>query len=232
MKRRDIAWIAAIWIVALGLGPTVAALLADDDPETNDAAAAVILAAFLGALGTGLYVYVRRQSWDRRDVFVVATIWVFLLAAIGVPGGMTGNGYVAGLAVGFVGALLSGAYLDRSRERRRASQPAADRTERTCPRCDGHIGPEASTCAFCGRALMPWTFHAGFWWRQMGPTRWQWLDEAAGVWRWYDDSTPSTPSVTTTTHGLVPDCAPVDSRAVDPSERAETSTTQSSGDSA
>jgi hypothetical protein len=228
MKRRDIAWIAAIWIVALGLAVTVAAFFADDDPETNDAAAAFILAALLGALATGLYVYVRRQSWDRRGVFVVATLWVFLLAAIGVPGVMTGNGYVAGLTVGLVGGLLTGAYLDRSRECRQALQAP----KRTCPKCRDHMPREATTCPFCWRDSTPWTFHAGFWWVRTRPTGWQWLDERASVWRWYDDGTPSTRSVATATPGLAPDPAPVDSRAVDPSGRAETATTQSSGDNA
>jgi hypothetical protein len=232
MNRRDLLWIVVIWIVALGLAATVPAFFADDDPKTNDAAGAFILAALLGAVATGLYVYARRQSWDRRDVLVVATLWVFLLGTVIPPGVMTGNTYLAGLAAGFVGALLTGAYLDRSRERRRAEQAAPPGPRRTCPRCEGHMSPESSTCPFCSLVLTPWTLRAGFWWRQAGSTGWQWLDEPAGVWRWYDVGTPSTPSGTRITHGLEPGCAPVDSRAVDPTGRVDTSTTQSSGDSA
>ncbi|HEU4702312.1 MAG TPA: SHOCT domain-containing protein, partial [Conexibacter sp.] len=44
---------------------------------------------------------------------------------------------------------------------------------------------------------------------------WQWLDKAADTWRWYEDGTPSSPSVTDRTPSLT-----IDPKLVSPPGRA------------
>ncbi len=194
MKRRDVVWIAAIWIVALCLAPTVPAFFADDDPKTNDAAAGFILAAFLGAVATGLYVYVRRRSRSRSDVLAIAALWVVLLGAAVVLAAATGHSYGAGFVVGVVGYGLT-LWVQRTQKRRRDLRLAAAQPKRRCPACAEPMPRGANVCALCESDSAPWTLHEGVWWVRSGSGEWQWFDEDAGFLRWYRDGTPSTSEV-------------------------------------
>jgi hypothetical protein len=191
MKRRDVVWIAAIWIVALCVAPTVPAFFADDDPKTNDAAAGFILAAFLGAVATGLYVYFRRHSRNRSGVLVIAALWVGLLGAGIVLAAATGHSYGAGFVVGLGGYGLT-VCVQRTQKYRGGSRVAAAQPTRRCPACAEPMPREASVCELCERASAPWTLHEGVWWVRSGSGEWQWFDEDAGFLRSYRGGTPST----------------------------------------
>jgi ribosomal protein L32 len=190
MNRRDLVWIALVWIVSLSVGTTVAAVLKDDDPTTNDALAAVIAAASFGGTGTGLYVYGRRESWDRRDVLSLAVIWVPLLGAAILATVATGQSYGAGFVIGVVGFVVTGSYLDQSRKRRRAQQAATAQPIRTCPHCGTHMHYEVRICSQCGADSPRWTFDGGVWWTRSATGERQWLDESAGYLRSYRDYEP------------------------------------------
>jgi hypothetical protein len=58
VKQRDIVALVVIWSLVLTGAFLLAALGADDDPQTDDAAGAGVLAAIAGAILTGLYFFV------------------------------------------------------------------------------------------------------------------------------------------------------------------------------
>jgi hypothetical protein len=74
---------------------------------------------------------------------------------------------------------------------------------RECPSCKRPMARDSTVCPQCGSESNSWIYHAGVWWLAGVQTgEWQWLDETAGIWRWYRDGTPSSPGVTDTTPNL------------------------------
>ncbi len=187
MKQRDILWITTIWIVLLLLAAAVATFFTDDDPATNDAVGAGLLAVILGVLATGLYVYGRRRSWDRRDALSLAGIWVLVLGAALAVGAAPAFG-------GVIGYVLSACYLAWSRKHRRARQRMEAPPIRTCPQCGTHMHHEARICSRCGSDSAPWTFYDGSWWTRDEAGKWQSPDTESGVSGSYPDGDP-TPSL-------------------------------------
>lgn len=94
--------------------------------------------------------------------------------------------------------------------------PAPSVPLRACPTCKQLLKADASVCPHCGLESKPWIHHAGVWW-VAGPEtgEWQWYDESAMTFRWYDDETPSSPSETDTTSSLK-----IDPALVEPPARA------------
>lgn len=183
MKRRDVLWIALIWIAALGFGATVAVSYADDHPRIETAALTGSLAVFWGGMATGLYVLIRRNVHDRHDVLWIAGIWIPLLGASAVLGAATGNFYGAGFAVGIIGALLTGSYFDHRRGALRARAEAVEedlRRFRPCPKCKARMLRAADSCPICHSPSTPWIRHGGLWWMLDGDGKWHWWDEEAG----------------------------------------------------
>jgi len=177
MNRRDIRWIAGIWIVMI-LAATVAAFLGDDDPV-----ALFVLAAVFGALATGLYVFVRRWTRGRnpRDIRWIGGIWV-LMAGVAivlalVTGQPSGSGFVATL----IGFALTATY--RWYRWRR----------RPCPDCGAHMPSDAYFCLRCGSVSTPWIRDDGVWWVRGPDDTWHWLDERTGTFRLSTDEAPSSP---------------------------------------
>jgi peptidoglycan/LPS O-acetylase OafA/YrhL len=66
VSRRDYWAIAAIWVVVLVGAFLLAALTADDNPNTDEGAGAGVLAAIVGGLLTGVYLLIR-ETRARRE---------------------------------------------------------------------------------------------------------------------------------------------------------------------
>ncbi len=183
MKRRDIWWIAGIWLAALVFAATVAVIERDDDPATDITLAAFAVAAVFGALATGLYVFVRRwiRDRDRRDVRWIAGIWVLMAGVAIVLAVVTGQPSYSGFVVALIGFALTATYR-WSRWRRRP-----------CPDCGARMPSDQFYCPRCGSRSTPWIRNEDVWWVRGPDGTWQWLDERTGTFRSHTDGAPSTP---------------------------------------
>jgi peptidoglycan/LPS O-acetylase OafA/YrhL len=153
MKRRDILWIAVIWMVLLTVAAAVTAFFPDpdDDPATNDTVGYWLFAGVLGALATGLYVLVRRRPQNRRDILWIAGIWTAVFALAGTAAAAfpdddprTDDASGAGALAAIVGGLATALYLF-VRERSQARE-LRDVPRRQCPSCAAVMPLEASRC--------------------------------------------------------------------------------------
>ncbi len=159
MKRRDIWWIAAIWFVASSFSAWAAS-----SADRDHVAVAAVLTAINGSMATGLYLWARRNVHDRRDVLWIAGIWGSLLVPVSIVLAVApDHSYNAGFAVGVVGFLLTGWYLDRRRRERKAVEKA-QRKLRPCPKCGEYMPRAGETCPECHARSTPWIPQGGAWW--------------------------------------------------------------------
>ena len=129
-RRVDTIVIVCIWIVVLVGAFLLAAVAADDNPATDDAAGAGALAGIVGGLATAVYLGVRHlgrprplrrfrtaSREDRIDFVGAAAIWITVaLAGLALD--------IASSAI-FLGGLLAIGFVLLRRRRRSHTRPPA-----------------------------------------------------------------------------------------------------------
>ena len=199
-RHRTAIVLVSIWMLVFAAAFVLAAVYADDDPKTDEAAGFGALAGLVGIVLTVVYLGVSRIRSRAQVVDVLGAVGLFaagsaLAAAVGEPD-----------AALFFGGIPAGVFVwwrHRGRPKTPMPPPAPGRR---CPNCQELFRSDLSRCPHCGAESQPWVWHSNAWWAQSRTGAWQWLDESAGTWRWYEDGTPSGPSAgnVETTSGAPP----------------------------